>query len=94
MTVDKNLKMTHMLHVMGIAETIKAENVTLGAVQIDFVHSFSSSTASYSILAGSGGQNVHRGPMDTQEGHHQCHTLLHGGVAVVHPGTATKLDGP
>lgn len=86
--------MTHMLHVMDIAETIQAEDVALGAVQIDFVHSFSGRTARYSILAGSRGQNVHRGSVDTQQSHHQCHTLLHGGAVLVLPDTATKLDAP
>lgn len=82
--------MTHMLHVMDIAETIKAENVALRAVQINFVHSFSGSTIRYCILAGSRGQNIHRGPMDAQEGHHHNHTLLHGGAAVFLPDTATE----
>ncbi len=82
--------MTHMLHLMDVAEMIKAENVALCAVQIDFVQSFSGSTTSYNILAGSRGQNVHRGPMDAQEGHHQYHTLLHGGAAGFLPDTATK----
>lgn len=86
--------MTHMLHVMDIAEMIKAENVALSAVQIDLVHSFSGGTNGYSFLAGSGDQKVHRSPVDTQEGHHQCYTLLHGGVAVIHPDKATKLEGP
>jgi len=69
--------MTHMLHVMDIAE----------AIQADFVQSFSGSTARYSLLAGARDQHVHRGPMDTQESHHQYHTLLHGGAALVLPDT-------
>lgn len=79
-----------MLHLMDIGEAIKAENVTLSAVQVDFVHSFSGSTACYSIFARTGGQNIHRGPMDAQEGHHQYHTLLHGGATVLLPDTVPK----
>lgn len=79
-----------MLHLMDIGETIKAENVTLSAVQVDFVHSFSGSTACYSIFARTGGQNIHRGPMDAQEGHHQYHTLLHSGATVLLPDTVPK----
>lgn len=82
-----------MLHVVDIGEPIHTEHVAFCAFLIDLIQGFSGSSASCSVLAGSRGQRVHWCPTDTQDGHHQYHTLLHGGAVVVHPDTATTSKG-
>lgn len=71
-----------MACLMDVADTFQAEDVTCGAILVDFVYSLSSNKGSGGILARAQWQDPCRGTMDAHKCQKQQHTLLHGGAPV------------
>lgn len=67
---------------MDVADSFQAEDITRGAILVDFVNSFSSNKDSGCILATTWWQDPCRGTMDTHKRQQQQHALLHGGASI------------